>query len=118
MTSVIGTLPFYLCVANYSFSNPNLIVTGEGLFWLMKIYLLIIFNFWLVLIIVGTPLYLLLLKFNKANYLTTTIIGGAFTLCVGSFQFPWIFLSVSGFVIAPLFHYFHSRRVLINWIKI
>ena len=72
------------------------------------------FNAFIVVLVVGAPIYFIFYKFNLANYITAVIVGGACTLLGGSFQTPWVYVAISGFIIGPLFHYIYTYQVLKN----
>ena len=105
----IGILPFMVSLAYGSYSRGNSIFTYASLIDMSSVYIGILFNAFLVILILGTPIYFLFHKFNLANYFSVAIIGGCFTMFIGSFQNPWLFISFSGFIIGPMFHYLYLQ---------
>ena len=57
----------------------------------------------------ATPIYLLFLKLKIANYITASIIGGCISLKVSPMDSFWLFLSLTGFIIGPTYHYFYKK---------
>ena len=111
ISSAIGILPFIISILYESISNENTNLS-YALIESLKIYLAMEFNAFIVVVILGAPVYFIFSKFNLANYITATFIGGACTLLIGSYQSPWLYIAISGFIIGPIFHYIYTYQVL------
>jgi hypothetical protein len=109
LSTLVGILPFAISMAYDASSRGHSLIAYTSLVELSRIYFGVVFNAFLVVLILGAPAYLLFKKFNIANYISAAIFGGGFTLIIGSFQNPWVFISISGFIIGPIFHFFYLK---------
>ena len=76
------------------------------------LYVIVVFMGSICVFCIGSSLYLILLKLNLANYITVTLLGGI-TLLFNDYDDFGVFITFSGFLIAPLYHfYFNKYKVL------
>jgi hypothetical protein len=63
---------------------------------------------------IGSTLYLSLLRLKLANY-ATSILLGCLTFICNAYDSLWVFVTTSGLLIGPLFHfYFNKYKVSFN----
>ena len=117
LSSLLGCLIFLIgmLIATY---EEEIAITFESLSTLASIYLFTAINGAFLVFILATPLYFLFYKFKAANYLTSAVAGGAFTLLTIKFESAWIALALSGFIVGPIFHYYSSSNKVLSWVKI
>ncbi len=101
MSSTLGLLPFRLSIilSNY-FSGIAFNFTG-----LIKV---LVFYASTLVSVIGTVIYLLLFKFNLANYVTS-FFAGSLSLLLNQWDGVWVFFTISGFIIDPLYHFYFNR---------
>jgi hypothetical protein len=111
ISSTLGLLPFLLSIilSNY-FSGIEFNFTG--LIKVLGFYAVVVFNASILVSVMGSVIYLLLFKFNLANYVTS-FFAGSLSLLLNQWDGVWVFFTISGFIIAPLYHfYFNKYKVL------
>ena len=108
LSTSIGLLPWILNLVIISDAPNNL----KNIIQLVSLYLIGIFNGSIVVFCFGSALYLILFRFKLTNYVSVLIIGGL-TLFVNNYESAWYLITLSGFIIAPLYHfYFNKYKVM------
>jgi hypothetical protein len=118
LASVVGSLLVPFGMLGYALFTDNSYSLGNILGSAAAVYLIVSLNGSLLVFLVGSPVYLLLNKFKVANYFTSAIVGGSFTMLFGRYDTFMVFLTTLGFLVGPLFHYFYTKKVVLSVSKI
>ncbi len=110
ISTCIGLLPWILNVVILSDAPINF----KNIVQLVALYLIGTINGSIVVFCIGSALYLILFRFKLTNYISVTTIGGL-TLFFNNYESAWYLITLSGFIIAPLYHfYFNKYKVMVH----
>ena len=111
ISTAFGCLPFLLSIIFSNFYS-GIEFNFTGLLKVLGFYAVVVFNASILVTVIGSVLYLLLFKFNLANYVTAFFVG-SLSLLFNQWDGVWMYLTISGFIIAPFYHfYFNKYKVL------
>jgi hypothetical protein len=111
LASVIGSLLVPFGMLGYALFTDNSYSLGNILGSAAVVYFIASLNGSLLVFFIGSPVYLLLNKIKVANYFTSALVGGSFTMLFGRYDTYMVFLTTLGFIVGPLFHYFYTNKV-------